>query len=237
MAKTQIFENKEQFDAREDKSINGVSKQFAKDNPNWEEMNETNQGCWDCLRCTNCTNCTHCTDCRYCKRSTDCTDCKYCNSSTKSTNCIGLMNGTDCNYCNGCTNCTDCTNCDYCARCTNCYCCFAGKGLSLFNGGEKFAPPKIENIHQKVYDAASQDGALDMADWHTCDTTHCRAGWAVALAGEDGAKLESKTSTLFAAMMIYKASSDIAVPPSMFYVSNEEALEDMKRCAELEKSM
>ena len=76
-----------------------------------------------------------------------------------------------------------------------------------------------------------------MADWHTCDTTHCRAGWAVVLAGKEGKLLEEKTNTLFAAMAIYRASSDIRVSPTMFYTSNEEALEDMKRCAELEKSM
>jgi hypothetical protein len=96
--------------------------------------------------------------------------------------------------------------------------------------------PVIENIHQKVYEAASAPKALDMTDWHTCDTTHCRAGWAVHLAGEAGAKLERQTSTLFAAMQIYKASSKIEVSPVRFYESNEVALEDMKTCAEKEKA-
>ncbi|MGB0405020.1 MAG: hypothetical protein ACPGDB_02385, partial [Fusobacterium sp.] len=36
---------------------------------------------------------------------------------------------------------------------------------------------KIENIHQKVLEAVTTDNALDMSDWHTCETTHCRAGW------------------------------------------------------------
>jgi len=73
-----------------------------------------------------------------------------------------------------------------------------------------------------------------MDDWHTCETTHCRAGWVVALAGKEGKELELKTSTLFTAMAIYRASSDIGVSPSMFFVSNEEALEDMKWCAKEE---
>jgi hypothetical protein len=94
--------------------------------------------------------------------------------------------------------------------------------------------PVIDSIHQKVYEAASQPKALDMTDWHTCDTTHCRAGWVVHLAGESGAKLERQTSTLFAAMQIYKASSPIEVSPVRFYESNEIALNDMKRCAEEE---
>ena len=95
--------------------------------------------------------------------------------------------------------------------------------------------PVIENIHQKVYKAALQPKSLDMTDWHTCDTTHCRAGWVVHLAGELGAKLERQTSTLFAAMQIYKASSSILVSPTRFFESNESAMADIQRCAELEE--
>lgn len=94
--------------------------------------------------------------------------------------------------------------------------------------------PVIENIHQKVFEAASAPKALNMGNWHTCDTTHCRAGWVVHLAGEAGAKLERQTSTLFAAMQIYKVSSKVPVSPVRFYENNEVALSDMKRCAELE---
>jgi hypothetical protein len=97
--------------------------------------------------------------------------------------------------------------------------------------------PVIENIHQKVYEAASQPDCLKMNDVHTCETTHCRAGWAVHLAGEPGYKLENHTSWEFAAMQIYKASSPIKVSPTRFYESNSAALEDMKRCAEEEKSL
>jgi hypothetical protein len=98
------------------------------------------------------------------------------------------------------------------------------------------AIPKIENIHQTVLDAVNCDGALNMNEWHTCDTTHCRAGWVVTLAGKEGKELEANTSTEFAALQIYKASSDIRVSPTQFYKSNEEAMEDIVRCAEEEKS-
>jgi hypothetical protein len=95
--------------------------------------------------------------------------------------------------------------------------------------------PVIENIHQKVYESASQEKALNMRDWHTCDTTHCRAGWVTFLAGEQGKKLETQTSTLFAAMQIYhKSCPDIPVSPVRFFESNEVALADLKRCAEAE---
>jgi hypothetical protein len=70
-----------------------------------------------------------------------------------------------------------------------------------------------------------------MGDWHKCDTTHCRGGWVVTLAGKAGKTLEDKTSSEFAAMQIYKASSPIKVSPVRFYESNEVAMADIKRCA------
>jgi len=69
-----------------------------------------------------------------------------------------------------------------------------------------------------------------MADWHTCGTTHCRGGWVVTLAGEAGKKLEQETSSLFAAMQIYK-NSGYEISPCRFFDDNETALADMKRLA------
>jgi hypothetical protein len=97
-----------------------------------------------------------------------------------------------------------------------------------------FDVPIIPNIHQTVLAAASKPDALNMDHWHTCETTHCRAGWAVHLAGKKGAALEKASSTLFAAMQIYKASSPIKVPPPRFFGGNDSALADMKRCAKEE---
>ena len=94
--------------------------------------------------------------------------------------------------------------------------------------------PIIPNIHQQVYAAASQPGALNMRDWHTCDTTHCRAGWVVALAGEEGKALEDRIGTPAAASLIYLASDpDLGKFPS-FYCDDETALADMKNRAEQE---
>jgi hypothetical protein len=77
-----------------------------------------------------------------------------------------------------------------------------------------------------------------MDAWHTCDTTHCRAGWVVHLAGKPGYELEEKTSTEFAAMQIYhKSNPKVPVSPVRFYEDNEKAMEDIKRCAELEKQI
>jgi hypothetical protein len=97
--------------------------------------------------------------------------------------------------------------------------------------------PVLQNIHQLVLDAAAKPYALNMRLWHTCDTTHCRAGWVVHLAGPAGYALEEATSTEFAAKQIYKKSSPIHVSPNMFYVDNETSLADMQLCADEEKKL
>jgi hypothetical protein len=101
-------------------------------------------------------------------------------------------------------------------------------------GENPIAPPIIQNIHNAILDAVKGGEFLEMGDWHTCETTHCRAGWAVHLAGEEGYELEEKTSTEFAAMCIFNASSSIKVPPTKFYLSNEESMKDIIRCANKE---
>lgn len=49
---TQIFKNWFDFNNREDRDINGVSEEFAKDHPEFEKENETNKGCWNCSDCS-----------------------------------------------------------------------------------------------------------------------------------------------------------------------------------------
>jgi len=113
-------------------------------------------------------------------------------------------------------------DCSDCSDCSDCFDCSDEK--------KELVIPVIEDIHKKVYDAASADGALDMSDWHKCDTTHCRGGWVTTLAGEAGRKLEQQTSCLFAAMQIYKASG-YEISPCRFFDSDEKAMEDMKQLA------
>ena len=92
------------------------------------------------------------------------------------------------------------------------------------------AIPVIENIHQKVYEAASQPDAFFMNAWHKCETTHCRAGWVVTLAGQAGKDLEARFDTPLAAMLIYRESGS-PINPARFFDSNEDALADMKQRA------
>ena len=94
-------------------------------------------------------------------------------------------------------------------------------------------------IHQAVRNAVeAEPNSLNMSEWHTCDTTHCRAGWVVFLAGEAGKALEAHTSTQFAATQIYhKSSPEIHVSPVRFYEKNEKAMADIVRCAEEESKL
>lgn len=76
-----------------------------------------------------------------------------------------------------------------------------------------------------------------MDAWHTCENTHCRAGWVVALAGEPGRALEKFFNTELAAMMIYDASDpSYRINPARFHDSNKDALADMKKLAEVAHS-
>jgi len=76
-----------------------------------------------------------------------------------------------------------------------------------------------------------------MGDWHTCNSTHCRAGWVVHLAGEAGYALERFHDTALAAQLIYRESSPtLPVSPPRFYEDNETAMADMQRMAEAESN-
>jgi uncharacterized protein YjbI with pentapeptide repeats len=97
--------------------------------------------------------------------------------------------------------------------------------------------PFIKDIHQTVYQAASvPPEALDMSTWHKCETTHCRAGWVVTLAGAGGKALEWAIGTPAAAAIIYMKSDPKLKKIPNFYASNADALADMKRLADEEKA-
>lgn len=54
--------------------------------------------------------------------------------------------------------------------------------------------PIVDDYQERlvnVANAALYPEALDMSCWHTCDTTHCIAGWAIHQAGSLGKLLES----------------------------------------------
>jgi hypothetical protein len=90
--------------------------------------------------------------------------------------------------------------------------------------------PIVENLDQKVLEA-TEAGNLEMGLWHSCETTHCRAGWAITYGGEAGRKLEEEVGPEMAGRLIYEASTGRPAPD--FYASNEAAAADIRRCAAL----
>jgi hypothetical protein len=54
---TQVFQSYYAFLNREDKTINGVDKDFSETHFDYEKQNETNKGCWNCSRCSGCSDC------------------------------------------------------------------------------------------------------------------------------------------------------------------------------------
>ena len=89
--------------------------------------------------------------------------------------------------------------------------------------------PVVADLDAKVADSVSACG-LDMSAWH-CGTTHCRGGWAITHAGEAGAALEKAVGEEVAARLIYEASTGRVAPN--FWARNDDALADIKRCAEV----
>ena len=74
-----------------------------------------------------------------------------------------------------------------------------------------------------------------MSDWHSCETTHCRAGWAIHLAGAAGRTLEYCYGPATAGAIISVLSCpELEGKVPDFYASNDEALADIKRLAAME---
>ncbi len=101
------------------------------------------------------------------------------------------------------------------------------RGADL-SGANLEGVPVVENLDSKILKAIEAGGELNMDEWHSCATTHCRAGWAITLAGEDGKKLEARLGPSAAGALIY-AKSTGRVPS--FFSTNEEALIDIRECA------
>ena len=108
-----------------------------------------------------------------------------------------------------------------------------GADLSLANlSGVIGLPdaPVIAGIDAAILAAIEAGGELDMCRWHTCETTHCRAGWAITLAGERGKELERLYGPSMAGALIYHASDpDRPIPD--WLASNEAAMADMRERA------
>ncbi len=89
--------------------------------------------------------------------------------------------------------------------------------------------PVVAGLDSKILAIVSSgEGKLEMGQWHACETTHCRAGWAITFAGDAGRALEAEHGSQRAGSMIYRASTG-RVPH--FFATNARAPEDIKACA------
>lgn len=97
---------------------------------------------------------------------------------------------------------------------------------------------KVENLFTKILKAINSGGELDMGDWHTCETTHCVAGWVIPMAGEFGQGAETFAGTSWAAALIINASCPYLegkVPN--FYDSNKDGMKFIEKCAAKEAEL
>jgi hypothetical protein len=107
--------------------------------------------------------------------------------------------------------------------------------------------PIVPNLDRSILSILEEErGALNMSSWHgtsrqnmtraygwrtdnyRCGTTHCRAGWAIALAGSAGFALEDKFGSWTAGCLIYWKSAG-HIPD--FFESEKKAIEDIRQRA------
>ena len=116
----------------------------------------------------------------------------------------------------------------------------SGANLSGANlSGTKFPEMMaVENLFSKIKEAVGDGNGLEMASWHTCETTHCIAGWAIHLAGDAGRVVASLLgSSVAGALIIRDSCSYLEGKTPNFYASNEEGLNFINECAEKESAL
>jgi len=98
-----------------------------------------------------------------------------------------------------------------------------GANLSGANLIDAVGLPIVDDAPQRLLAVATTvlgDGAtLAMGNWHTCDTTHCLAGWAIHQAGTIGKTLESLHGPHMAGLLLLGHEA-----AGHFYDSNKDAI-------------
>jgi hypothetical protein len=107
--------------------------------------------------------------------------------------------------------------------------------------------PAIDRLDSRILEQVDANPlSFCMATWHEredgeeveagegCGTTHCRAGWAIHLAGKSGYELEAKVGSQTAGTLIYLKNTG-RVPN--FFANNDDALADIRACAAREATL
>ena len=128
------------------------------------------------------------------------------------------------------------------AECENIKDCLelAGANLSCasLDGAKLPSIAKIDNLFTQIHDRIKNGGGLEMDSWHTCETMHCIAGWAVVLAGDAGRVAENLLGTNAAGALIINESCPYLngkVPN--FTSSNKEGMRFIEECAAKEREI
>lgn len=191
------------------------------------------------VNCSNCTNCRDCWGCSYSVNCYGCSNCRWCRGCTSCSNSLSLSDCTGCSNCFGCSESRELSSCSDCQKCSGCSWLKGTTNRNDKHGGS-LQIPKIENIHQKVYDRASKPGCLKMEKWHTSKDAHCWAGWITFLGGEPAKLLEDFFGSFavgIVAQMILSENSKPQIPHHLFLIFESQALTKMKELADQEKSL
>ena len=128
------------------------------------------------------------------------------------------------------------------AECENIKDCLelAGANLSCasLDGAKLPSIAKIDNLFTQIHDRIKNGGGLEMDSWHTCETVHCIAGWAVVLAGDAGRVAENLFGTNAAGALIINESCPYLngkVPN--FTSSNKEGMRFIEECVAKEREI
>jgi hypothetical protein len=77
--------------------------------------------------------------------------------------------------------------------------------------------PVLPNLARQILkQLENPHHGLDMGTWHACATTHCLAGWAIHLAGQEGYRLELHYGPELAGMLLFEAAYPTLPPPDLF---------------------
>ncbi len=99
--------------------------------------------------------------------------------------------------------------------------------------------PKLELPYTQIMQATNGCTAnFDMSSWHhSCNTTHCAAGWIVTKAGEAGKTLKREFDTPTAARLILRKSCPADWPLPNFYAKNDAAAAFIRAMAAKEAAL
>ncbi len=99
-------------------------------------------------------------------------------------------------------------------------------GADLSGADLPYVEP-MPDLDKKILQQITTTGKLKMDDVHTCETTHCRAGWAIVL-HPAGRTLEALLGWSVAGALIYNAAYPKMKLPN-FFAKDEEAMDDIKK--------